>query len=170
MSIDVPRGFLKCSFELTSSDETVARLAWDETPPGRAYFDVIAARYELDAVTRSRFTRRRTIQARRGGEVVAELHARWHGGDGDVITNIGHRYVFGSVRGSYLLEREVGHTRICEVGRRHFRRGRQLRFPGSDAVTGDEVGVLATLLFHILAIDYATDRRALAGGGAAAGG
>jgi hypothetical protein len=167
--VEVPRGFLKRTFELSSSGDTVARLVWAQAPPGRAYFDTAAARYELNAVARSHLTRRRTIQARRGGEVVAEVHVGWRGGDGDAITSGGHRYVFGRERGSYVLEREVGHERICDVSRRHLRRGRQLRILGREGMAEDEVGVVAALLFHILAMDYASDRRAMAAGGAGGG-
>jgi hypothetical protein len=168
-TIEVPRGFLKSSYELSGLGETVARLAWEEAPPGKAYFDTASERYEVDSVVRSHLTRRRTIQARRGGEVVAELHAGWRGSDGEAITSAGHRYVFGKARGCYVLEHEVGHERVCEVSRRRLGHGREIRVAAGQPAE-DVVGVLAALIFHILAIDYASDRRALASGGFAAGG
>ena len=168
-TIDVPRGFLKCAYELSDLGEPVARLTWEDAPPGKAYFDTASHRYVLEIVARSHLTRRRTIQACRGGEVVAELHAGWRGSDGDAITSAGRRYVFGKTRGCYVVEREVGHERVCEVSRRYLRRGREIRVRASQSPE-DVVGVLAVLVFHILAIDYESDRSTLAAGGFAAGG
>ena len=54
------------------------------------------------------------------------------------------------------------------MNRRHIRRGREIRISACEAVDG-AVAVVAALLFHILARDYASDRRAMAAGGAAAG-
>lgn len=167
-TIDVPCGFLKRRFDFSSQGETVARFAWEEAPPGLAFLDTPRARYEIDAVERSHITRRRTIQVRRGGEVVAELHTGWRGGDGDAMTNSGHRYVFGRSKGCYVLEHEVEHEQVCEVSRRHIRRGREIRIRACQAAD-EVVAVAAALLFHILAMDYASDRRAMAAGGAAAG-
>jgi hypothetical protein len=168
--IDLSGGFLKRTFELASSGEPVARLAWEDTPPGKAYFDTATVRYELEAVARSHLTRRRTVEARRGGEVVAELHTGWRGATGDAISSVGHRYVFSKVKGRYELEREVGHERVCEVSWRSLKRGRQVRIHAGGGSTEEEVAVVVALLFHILAMDYATDRRIMVAGGAAAGG
>jgi hypothetical protein len=118
-------------------------------------------------VARSQFTRRRTVQARCGGEVVAELHAGWRGGDGDVITSVGRRYLFRCESRCYTLEREVGHERVCQISRRRFRRGRQIHLTAGATSTEDVVAVVATLLFHVLAMDYASDWRMMAAGGAA---
>lgn len=164
----MPCGFLKRRFDFSSQGETVARFAWEEAPPGLAFLDTPRARYEIDAVERSHITRRRTIQVRRGGEVVAELHTGWRGGDGDAMTNSGHRYVFGRSKGCYVLEHEVEHEQVCEVSRRHIRRGREIRIRACQAAD-EVVAVAAALLFHILAMDYASDRRAMAAGGAAGG-
>lgn len=96
---------------------------------------------------------------------MAELRTGWTGGDGEAMTSAGHRYVLSREKGRYLLEREAGHDRICEVSRRHIRSGRQIRIKVHDP-SEELVCIVAALLFHVLAIDYATDRRAMAAGGA----
>jgi hypothetical protein len=164
-TIDVPRGFLKRTFELVSAGATVARLAWEQAPPGTAYFDTAAARYKIDVVERSHLTRRRTIQVCRASEVEAELHIGWRGGDGDAMTSRGHRYLLRRANGQYVLEREVGHETVCEISRRHIRQGRHIQLYAGHTEAKEVVSVVAGLVFHILAMDYASDRRALAAGG-----
>lgn len=168
--LGLPRGFLKRNYDLVLGDDTVGHVGWEKAPLGRAFFDTSEARYEITTEERSRLTCRRTIAVRRSGDVIAELHSNWRGNEGDVITATGHRFSFRTVGDRYRVEREVGHEQVLTISRRGIRTGRQVVVSPTHLAVDEVCALLAAMLYHALALDYAADKRALAAGGAAGGG
>ena len=167
--IVVPGGILKRRFTLLCGEQTVAEFFWEKAPPGRAFFDVTDARYEITVPEHSRVTRKRTIQVCQSGEVAAELHSQWSGSSGDIITSNGHRYTFRTPGGCLTLEREVGHEVVLTISRRAIRRGRRVEVQPSDMEGREFAALLAAVLAHVLAKDYGNDKIAIAAASGGAG-
>lgn len=104
--------FMRRAFELFVDNVSFAEMRWEKMPSGRAFYDVGEARYEITVSRKSRMTWKRTVQVRWAGGVVAELHLRWAGSLGDVITSNGHVYTLRSSQGRMTVARDVGRQTV----------------------------------------------------------